>query len=61
MGYRQWPQQWAFYNTWKFKFTMKSFILDGFAFLGKIFNSGHCPHWCVVLATCLKFYLCTFT
>ena len=28
MGYRQWLQQWALYNTWKFNLTMKRFILD---------------------------------
>ena len=41
MVYRKWLQQWAFYNTRKFKFTIKSFILDSLVFLEKILNLGN--------------------
>ena len=39
----------------------RGFILDDLAFSEKILDSGHCPPWCRVPATCYKFYLCTFT
>ena len=58
MGYRQWLQQWAFYNTRKFKFTMKSFILDSLVFSRKNLDSWQCPPWGEILTTCHKFY-CT--
>ena len=45
MGCRKWLQQWAFYSTRKFEFTVKSFILESLTILGKILNSWQCLPW----------------
>ena len=60
MGYRQWLQQWAFYNTRKFRFTMKR-LHSGWLCSKKILNSWQRLPWHRVPATCHKFYLYTFT